>query len=51
MEGKEVLSILAPVFMSESFHGVILGVDTFQTQSHAVNLVEQLYQTCSAIFE
>lgn len=50
-EGKETFSILALVFMPKTFHGIILGVDIFQTQCHAVNLVEQLYKTCSAIFE
>lgn len=50
--GKEkVLSIPALVFKPKSFHGIILGIETFQTQCHAVNLVEQLYKICSAILK
>ena len=50
-EGKEVLSIPALFFKPKSFHGIILGIETFQTQCHAVNLVEQLYKICSAILK
>lgn len=41
----------SPCFHAQSFHGIILGVDNFQTQCHAVNLVEQLYKSCSTISE
>lgn len=50
-EGKEVFSILALVFMPRSPHGIILGVDTFQSQCHAVNSAEQLCEICSTILE
>lgn len=41
----------SPCFHAQSFHGIMLGVDTLQTQCHAVSAVEQLCEICSAISE
>lgn len=49
--GRGCIFHSGPCFCTQKFPCFYSGWKTFPTQWHAINLVEQLYKICSAIFE